>query len=226
MRMRNIIILCVALIMGGLAAFLARNWLLSHSRSSSAATGTIVVAAKPLGYGAAVTADNIAEIPWAARALPEGAFVTKEELLGDGRRVVLTPLASNEPVLRSKITGPGYREVLLGPGADPWLWGHGAGRARRGAAHRDARSARAHRVSAAGRAGLHTQTGQRSRARGAWVCHRAHRAAPGARRWGRCRRAFQAAAEHGGGPLSRGPEGGPGKFRHVVPSHRGRQRPW
>src|ERR1019366_9150431 len=112
MRMRNIIILCVALIMGGLAAFLARNWLLSHSRSSSAATGTIVVAAKPLGYGAAVTADNIAEIPWAARALPEGAFVTKEELLGDGRRVVLTPLASNEPVLRSKITGPGQRASL------------------------------------------------------------------------------------------------------------------
>jgi pilus assembly protein CpaB len=112
MRMKNIIILCVALIMGGLAAFLARNWLLSHSRSSSAATGTIVVAAKPLGYGAAVTADNIAEIAWAARALPEGAFVTKEELLGDGRRVVLTPLASNEPVLRSKITGPGQRASL------------------------------------------------------------------------------------------------------------------
>src|SRR5450631_801614 len=112
MRMKNIIILCVALIMGGLAAFLARNWLLSHSRSSSAATGTIVVAAKPLGYGAAVTADNIAEIAWAARTLPEGAFVTKEELLGDGRRVVLTPLASNEPVLRSKITGPGQRASL------------------------------------------------------------------------------------------------------------------
>lgn len=112
MRMKNIAILCVALLMGGVAALLARNWLLSHSRASSAAVGTIVVAAKPLGYGAALSADNIAEIPWAAPAQPEGAFATKEELLRDGRRVVLTPLAGNEPILRSKVTGPGQRPSL------------------------------------------------------------------------------------------------------------------
>jgi pilus assembly protein CpaB len=112
MRMKNAVVLCVALLMGGLAAFLARNWLLSHSQQSSAAVRTIVVAARPLGYGTAVTADNVAEIPWAATALPEGAFVTKEELLSDGRRVVLTPMSNNEPILRSKVTGPGQRASL------------------------------------------------------------------------------------------------------------------
>jgi pilus assembly protein CpaB len=113
-RTNNVIILFLAIVMGGMAAFLARNWLQAHSYVSSAAepATTIVVATKPLGFGVAVTADNIAEIPWAAKALPEGAFVSKEDLLKDGRRVVLAPLASNEPVLRSKVTGPGQRASL------------------------------------------------------------------------------------------------------------------
>ena len=100
--------------MGGIAAILARNWLETHSRASSAAEsiGTIVVAAKPLGFGVAVASDNVTEIRWAAKALPEGAFMTKEDLFKDGRHIVLAPLARNEPVLRSKITGPGQRGSL------------------------------------------------------------------------------------------------------------------
>jgi pilus assembly protein CpaB len=114
MRTNNVIILFLAIVMGGIAAILARNWLQAHSNISSAAepVTTIVVATKPLGFGVAVTADNIAEIPWAAKGLPEGAFVSKEDLLKDGRRVVLAPLAANEPVLRSKVTGPGQRASL------------------------------------------------------------------------------------------------------------------
>jgi pilus assembly protein CpaB len=98
--------------MGGVAALLARNWLLAHSQVSSSKAGTIVVAAKPLAYGTALAADNVAVIPWVATALPEGAFQSKEELLNDGRRVVLSPLASNEPIMRSKVTGPGQRPSL------------------------------------------------------------------------------------------------------------------
>src|SRR6202007_367193 len=45
-------------------------------------------------------------------ALPEGAFVSKADLLKDGRRVVLAPLGRGEPVLNSKITGPGRRALL------------------------------------------------------------------------------------------------------------------
>jgi pilus assembly protein CpaB len=100
--------------MGGIAAFLARSWLESHARAEKAmdASGTIVVAAKPLSFGAALADDSIAEIPWAASARPEGAFATKDDILKSGRRVVLSAVETNEPILRAKITGPGQRASL------------------------------------------------------------------------------------------------------------------
>jgi pilus assembly protein CpaB len=114
MRANHIVILVLAVVMGGIAALWTRYWLASHSHASANAApiGTIVVAAQPLRFGVALTADNIAEIPWAAPELPEGAFATKEALLKDGRRVVLSPLEPNEPVLRSKTTGPDQRASL------------------------------------------------------------------------------------------------------------------
>jgi pilus assembly protein CpaB len=114
MRPNNLIILFVAIVMGGIAAFLTRNWIESHSGAYAAgdSAGTIVVAALPLGFGAAVSADSVTEIPWIASSLPNGAFVVKEDLLKDGRRVVLSPLEKGEPILRSKITGPGQRALL------------------------------------------------------------------------------------------------------------------
>jgi pilus assembly protein CpaB len=112
-RTNNLIILCVAIFMGVIAALLARNWLLSHTQSAGTeGSGTIVVAAKSLGFGVAISADNVTEIPWASAQLPEGAFATKQELLKDGRRVVLSQLDPNEPVLRSKVTAPGQRGSL------------------------------------------------------------------------------------------------------------------
>lgn len=114
MRPNNVIVLFLAIVMGGIAAFLARGWIESHSRALAAGNpvGRIVVAAQPLAFGAEVTADSVTEIPWMAKALPDGAFADKDELLKDGRRVVLSPLGRGEPVLSSKITGPGQRALL------------------------------------------------------------------------------------------------------------------
>jgi pilus assembly protein CpaB len=114
MRTNNAIVIFLAIVMGGIAAFMARHWLEAHATASTSGqgVGTIVVAAQPLAFGATVTADNISEIPWAAKALPEGAFASKDEVLKDGRRVVLSSLDRNEPVLRSKVTGPGQRGSL------------------------------------------------------------------------------------------------------------------
>src|SRR5215472_6361364 len=119
MRGNNLIILSVAIVLGIVAAVLARNWLASHARSDQAATGTIVVATKPLAFGSQLTADNTLEIPWSTAALPEGAFATKEALLKDGRRMTLALVAKNEPILRSKITAPNQPATLssmLAPG--------------------------------------------------------------------------------------------------------------
>src|SRR5262249_53979679 len=74
--------------------------------------GHIVVTVEPLAYGATVTADNVAEIPWFTNTMPDGAFASKDDLLEGGRRTVLYPLKRGEPLLRSKVTGPGQRASL------------------------------------------------------------------------------------------------------------------
>jgi pilus assembly protein CpaB len=120
MRTNNVVVLCIAIVMGGIAAFIARSWLESHANASAGASlGTIVVAAQPLGFGTVINPDNVVEIPWAAEKLPEGAFNNAAALLREGPRFVLAALNRNEPVLRSKITEPGQRaslSTLLDPG--------------------------------------------------------------------------------------------------------------
>jgi pilus assembly protein CpaB len=120
MRRNNLTVLVLALILGSIAAVLARNWLINHGRSNAAQTaGTIVVAAAPLSFGTQITGENVKEIPWSAAALPEGAFATKQEMLNGGRRMALVSIALNEPVLRGRITAPGQRAALssmLDPG--------------------------------------------------------------------------------------------------------------
>ena len=113
-RMRaNWLILLLALGMGGLAAFLARDWLAIHTAGEAPPpVATVVVATVPLGFGAQITADNIAAVPWASTTLPDGAFSTVQELVKDGRRIVLTPLVRNEPIVRAKVTEPGQRGSL------------------------------------------------------------------------------------------------------------------
>jgi pilus assembly protein CpaB len=121
MRRNNVTVLVVALILGGIAAVLTRNWLITHGRSNAAqgGAGTIVVAAAPLSFGTQISLENVKEIPWSATALPEGAFATRQELLNGDRRMALVSIALNEPVLRGRITAPGQRAALssmLDPG--------------------------------------------------------------------------------------------------------------
>ena len=111
MRTTNVVILFIAIVMGVIAAFLARTWLQSQ-QNSSAAAATIVVATVPLGFGATISEDKISEIPWAAKTELEGAFATKQQILKDGSRVALTPIERGEPILRAKITAPGQRGSL------------------------------------------------------------------------------------------------------------------
>src|SRR5207302_1220806 len=114
MRTNQFIILTVAIVMGGSAAYMTRSWLHAQIGASAAPqpASHIVIAAEPLAYGAAVTEENVTEIPWFTEKLPDGAFATKEDLLAGGRRIVLSPLNRGEPVLRSRITGPGQRASL------------------------------------------------------------------------------------------------------------------
>lgn len=74
---------------------------------------TVVVAAKPLQYGVAISPGAIKEIEWPADAIPAGAFrSTKDLITSEGARVVLTSIALNEPILPGKITDPGQAASL------------------------------------------------------------------------------------------------------------------
>jgi pilus assembly protein CpaB len=110
----NIMILVLAILMGGLAAFLTREWLTSRIDSADASEqpGTVVVATGNLGFGTPLSADNLTEIVWPSKIVPDGAFAHVQDIIKDGRRVVLTPLVKNEPVVATKITEPGQRGTL------------------------------------------------------------------------------------------------------------------
>jgi pilus assembly protein CpaB len=112
MRRSNLIILILALVMGSIAAFMARSWIERHAAPQQATTGTVLVAAAPLAFGAVLSEDNVSEIPWTGAQLPDGAFAKKIDLLKDGRRIVLTAIDRSEVILRPKITAPGQRASL------------------------------------------------------------------------------------------------------------------
>lgn len=111
MRTNSVLILVIAIVMGGVAAFLARNWLLSRTHVATN-TRTIIAAAKRLPYGTELRPDNVERIPWAAKNLPQGAFTSETELFKKGRRITLATIEADEPILKSKITGPGQRASL------------------------------------------------------------------------------------------------------------------
>ena len=54
----------------------------------------------------------LSEVPWATEALPAGSFSKISDLLNAGRRIVLTAIEPNEPVLAVKVTGAGQRATL------------------------------------------------------------------------------------------------------------------
>ncbi|MEA2981618.1 MAG: pilus assembly protein CpaB [Alphaproteobacteria bacterium] len=121
MRTSTIVMIAFAVLFGLLAVFVAQSWLNSQAeqrmRSLEANkkpinTKTIVVAAKPLRYGAELTAQTMREIPWPEGALPSGAFASVTDVMKDGKRVVLAAIELNEPILAVKITGSGQRATL------------------------------------------------------------------------------------------------------------------
>jgi pilus assembly protein CpaB len=70
------------------------------------------VAASPLRFGNPLASGNLREVAWPEGALPEGSFSSVQDLLASGKRIVLSPIEPNEPVLGSKLTGPGQRATL------------------------------------------------------------------------------------------------------------------
>ena len=112
----------LAIVFGGSAVLMAQRWTNrragcrppagTSSKARPLPVGTIVVAAKPLRYGMDIR-ERRPRGALAARRPATGAYKTVAEVLaGNGKRVVLSAIEPNEPVLQPKITGPGQRSTL------------------------------------------------------------------------------------------------------------------
>ncbi|MDX7951728.1 Flp pilus assembly protein CpaB [Lichenihabitans sp. Uapishka_5] len=104
----------VALVMGAIAAFLVRAVLINMAAGSERAglTTTIVVAKKPIAFGAALTLDNLQEVPWKSADPLSGSFAKAGDLIKDGRRLALVSMQRDEPILEQRVTGPNQRATL------------------------------------------------------------------------------------------------------------------
>lgn len=122
MRASTIVMIVLAGVFGLLAVFVAQAWLSRQdeqlrlkselNQPKPAATRMVVVAASPLRFGNPLTSGNLRETPWPEGALPEGSFSSIQDVLAAGKRIVLAPIEQNEPVLATKLTGPGQRATL------------------------------------------------------------------------------------------------------------------
>jgi pilus assembly protein CpaB len=113
--------LASAVLFGLLAVFVAQAWLNHQAErlkpgdaalAPVAVTKTVVVASQPLRFGHQLSPQTLREVAWPEGAVPAGTFTTIADLLAPGKRIVLYSVEPNEPILASKITGPGQKGTL------------------------------------------------------------------------------------------------------------------
>lgn len=120
MRSTGILMLVVAIVVGGITAWLVMNFLQNQTQptaqpqiQTTIAQTTVVVAATKLSFGDNLTRDNLKEVSWPTGSVPPGSFTTINEILdGAERRVALQNIEANEMLLQSRVSGFGGRATL------------------------------------------------------------------------------------------------------------------
>jgi len=120
-RTSTIVMMASAVLFGLLAVFVAQAWLNHQAElrlksldtpKPAVATRNVVVAAAPLRFGFQLAPNGLREVAWPEGAIPAGTFQSIADLLAPGKRIVLSSIEPNEPILASKITGPGQKATL------------------------------------------------------------------------------------------------------------------
>ena len=120
-RKNTIVMVGIAVVFGLLAVFVAQGWLnyqaelsrkVGPPKAKPVATRTIVIATGPMRFGTHVSPDSLREVAWPDEAIPAGTFGSIAEVMSGGKRIVLASIERNEPILRTKITGPGQKATL------------------------------------------------------------------------------------------------------------------
>ena len=102
---RTLVVLAVAVLMAGLAAF--GVWLTVRSmpvREVEIARAQAVVAARPLSVGTMVTKDDVKVVPWPAANQVPGSFTEIDKVVNRG---IVVAAAENEPLTEAKLAAVG-----------------------------------------------------------------------------------------------------------------------
>ncbi len=122
MPVRTIVTLVVALFLGLVAVFLVRNYLNTQQKGGRAgiaqtlAYEPVVVASHAIERGQAMQAPLLKVVNYPRDAVPPGSFQTVQQVLGPGpsARLAIRSFSPNEPILISRLSGPGARPDLSG----------------------------------------------------------------------------------------------------------------
>jgi len=121
MRTGTVVSLGASAVLGLGALIVARVWLPQPSHAPAANkpaqmvdTVPVVVASGPIAYGAKLDASHLAVVRLPANAVPQGAYSSTAQILSQqgGPPVALMTIAPHEPLLPSKLSGPGARPII------------------------------------------------------------------------------------------------------------------
>jgi pilus assembly protein CpaB len=121
MRLGTIISIGASAVLAIGALLIARLWIPSHAPRPAAlqplpvvAETAVVVAAKPIPWGAKLDNQYLKVIKLPAADVPQGAYSNTGQILNQdgGPPIALSAMAQQEPVLSSKLSGPGERQTL------------------------------------------------------------------------------------------------------------------
>lgn len=119
MRAVFALVLLVGMGLAGFAVYMVKGYMdqqttaLQRERAKAqeiVETVKVYAPVEQIRYGQPITADDVTLIHYAKASLPEGVFMTEEELFPEGpdvHRLALRVIEPNEPLMGIKVTGPG-----------------------------------------------------------------------------------------------------------------------
>ena len=124
MRAIFAVVLLVGLGLAGFAVYMAQNYIegyqaaLAKERAERQTIELVdgFIVARPLKYGETLVKDDVRRVKWPKAAMPDGMFVTVDELFpkGDSRkRVVLRAMEKGEVLIAAKLTKPGEEAGIV-----------------------------------------------------------------------------------------------------------------
>jgi pilus assembly protein CpaB len=109
MRRSSILMLAAAIMLGLVAVFFARTFLLPGATvatgQSNVRTVSAVVASEPIAFGEKIVPEKLKLVQWPAEGVPPGSFQRIFAAVGDDGRVALRPIDANELITQKSMSG-------------------------------------------------------------------------------------------------------------------------